>query len=158
AVSSPRTAVVLIKYRLRRLVNMSGSGVFRNRNKKRAATPQKSMRSWVTASVLGLLIFFAFGMQANTVVTKLFGVMESVERSNDQEVVPAWDCDNSSKWLDAHNIECLPADKLSGHVVSPNLYGALVLELLLLFTTMLVISIAARELASPEWDLEWLST
>src|ERR1019366_8495677 len=53
---------------------------------------------------------------------------------------------------------CQPIAPAVGRTVPEPVYRTVVLELGLLFLAMLFMSIATKELAAPEWDLEWLFT
>lgn len=159
--SVPATAKVLIKYRIRRLVHFFSSG-FKKKPKDhspRTANAKKGMRSWITIILLSGIILFQSGFQAYIAQNKMDDVLGSIQVAEDQkEIFPAWNCLKSDYQKEKNSIICKPFPKQGTSLVSEYVAKGIALQLLVLLLTVFVLNIASKEIAKPEWDLEWLVT
>ncbi len=154
------SAAILIKYRFKRLCNFLATGFKRRSSSdKRTATARKGTRGWVTALILFGFIFFSSVQQAYHVISKTFTVLGNAEISaQQQKTFPGWNCVKPKYERKKLFIQCEPLENAPASLTPGPVGGAITLELVLLFFSVLLLNVASKELTSPEWDLEWLIT
>lgn len=152
----PPPSWVLIKYRILRFLNILSSGFKGKKNTKtRTATAGKFYQGWLVAALLGFFIILSAGSQSLTGVTKIFDVLGNQGGVFFRDY-PAWDCDSLTNRDKKSADQCRPIRFADGFNVPVQVSRALTIEFALLFLAMLCMNIASKELAAPEWDLEWL--
>lgn len=140
-----RAALLLIRLRLRRLVNLTLAMGLRRRGpattaasadsalgSRRATAPKRRGRWLVSLLIVGLMVF-AYTNLAHQAIAHLvhdFGVSDD----------------------DAEPIVTGIA------TLGPQLVAALQLELTLLAVSAILMTVGSRELSQPDWDMEWLVT
>ncbi len=134
---------LLIRLRLRRLLNVSGSGLlFRRgqRGKSRAATPGKRRGRWLIGVLLVAPMLFSFGSIARNSVLNLHCQLDAVAACGLQDAMPA-----------------VIAQMMSAPF-STALLAGLTFQLCLMWTVSVLVPLGTGDLARPDWDLEWLVT
>ena len=132
-VSAGRAVRLLTLLRFRRLANQMAV-IYGRRlggDKRRPATPGKKRNRWVISGVVAFFMLFAYGNIARQSIINLH-----------------WALDPG-----VHNRFVLPAAPLSDALMR-----GLTMEWSLLLIAVIMLSLAARELSQPDWDLEWLVT
>jgi ABC-2 type transport system permease protein len=131
--SGIRAVWLLTHLRLQRLANQASLVYNRRRGpaKGRAATPGKKRNRWVVSGVVSLFMLFIYGNITRQSIINLHGALDP-----------------------ADGVRLVPPHG----VFSDALIRGLSMEFSLLFAVTLVAALAARELAQPDWDLEWLVT
>jgi ABC-2 type transport system permease protein len=127
-------AVWLLTYlRLKRLANQMTLAYARRLSggRGRPATVGKKRNRWVVSAVVALLMLFAYGNIARQSIVNLHHALDPNVRA--RYAVPAG-------------------------LFSDALTRGLTMEFSLLLLAAIVGSLAVRELAQPDWDLEWLVT
>ncbi|WP_338770842.1 CPBP family intramembrane glutamic endopeptidase [Massilia sp. METH4] len=143
-IGTARAGWLLARLRLRRLLNMATLSMWRKRATGRAATAGKRRGRWLVPLVMGLLMTLAFSHMAHQVVVNLHC-----------ELTPHNACAGQASpdaRLDA------AAGELRDGPFSPPLLRGLAMQLWLLWLVALLVPLGSRELAQPDWDLEWLVT
>jgi ABC-2 type transport system permease protein len=122
---------LLISLRLKRLANQAAAIYNRplGGRKGRAATPAKHRNRWVVTGFVSFIMLFSYGNLTRQSILNLHRALDHSARS------------------------ALPSGPLSDAMTR-----GLTLELTLLVIVVVLLSLAARELSQPDWDLEWLVT
>jgi membrane protease YdiL (CAAX protease family) len=149
---SPGRAVWLMaRMRLTRLMNQASSNLFRafhrKKNTGRAANPGKGSSLWVLTLLMALMMSFTFINLAHTSVVNM-----------QCELVEASACKAPGKHGEPRHRMQLAEDELAAAPFAPAVIRGLTMELSLLLMISVVMPLASRELAQPDWDLEWLVT
>jgi ABC-2 type transport system permease protein len=133
AASATRAVWLLTHLRLQRLANQASLVYSRRRaaGKGRAATPGKKRNRWVVSGAVSLFMLFIYG---------------NITRQSIINLHRALDPADGTRFAPPHG------------VLSDALIRGLSMEWSLLFVVTVVAALAARELAQPDWDLEWLVT
>lgn len=134
---------LLIRLRLRRLLNLSGSALLFQRGKQgrsRAATPGKRRGRWLVGVLLMAPMLFSFGHMARNSVLNLHCQLDAVATCGLGDKMPA---------VIAH---------LTATPFSAALLAGLAFQLTLLWLVSVVVPLGTGDLARPDWDLEWLVT
>jgi hypothetical protein len=128
-----RAVWLLTHLRLQRLANQASLVYNRRRGaaKGRAATPVKKRNRWVVSGAVSLFMLFIYG---NITRQSILNLHRSLDPADDLRFAPP------------HG------------VLSDALIRGLSMEWSLLLVVAIVAALAARELAQPDWDLEWLVT
>ncbi len=131
--SGIRAVWLLTHLRLQRLANQASLVYNRRRgsNKGRAATPGKKRNRWVVSGAVSLFMLFIYG---------------NITRQSIINLHKALDPADGARFAPPHG------------VLSDALIRGLSMEWSLLLVVTIVAALAARELAQPDWDLEWLVT
>jgi membrane protease YdiL (CAAX protease family) len=143
-VGTARAAWLLARLRLRRLLNIATLSMRRKPRAGRAATAGKRRGRWILPLVMALLMLFAFSFQSQQIVLNLHC-----------ELSPHTACAGQAS-LDGR--QRAASDELRAAPFSAPLQRALAMELWLLWLVALLVPLGSRELAQPDWDLEWLVT
>lgn len=134
---------LLIRLRLRRLLNLSGSALLFKRGqngKSRAATPGKRRGRWLVGILLMAPMLFSFGHMARNSVLNLHCQLDAVAACGLHHAMPA---------VIAH---------LTATPFSTALLAGLAFQLTLLWLVSVLVPLGTGDLARPDWDLEWLVT
>jgi ABC-2 type transport system permease protein len=131
--SGARAVWLLTHLRFQRLANQASLVYNRRRAvaKGRAATPGKKRNRWVVSGVVSLFMLFIYGNITRQSIINLHRTLDPAD---------------GSRWAVPHG------------VLSDALIRGVSMEFSLLFLVTVVAALAARELAAPDWDLEWLVT
>ncbi|RTL42284.1 MAG: CPBP family intramembrane metalloprotease [Burkholderiales bacterium] len=162
AVAAPPRAVpgalamfwLLTRLRLRRLVNLTGAMSRLSFGRKKAAaartgTARKGGTGWLLAMVMGLLMLGAFGSVAVGSFEKLHQVLD---------VQPQDEADREANGEVSKEGEKFSSPGPVSQAFSPPLLAGTAGLLTLLVLMAVCNDLGTRELARPEWDLEWLLT
>ena len=134
---------LLIRLRLQRLLNLSGSALLFKRGqdgKRRAATPGKRRGRWLVGVLLMAPMLFSFGHMARNSVLNLHCQLDAVVACGLHHATPA---------VIAH---------LTATPFSTALLAGLAFQLTLLWLVSVLVPLGTGDLARPDWDLEWLVT
>jgi ABC-2 type transport system permease protein len=131
--SGIRAVWLLTHLRFQRLANQASLVYNRRRGsaKGRAATPGKKRNRWVVSGAVSLFMLFIYG---NITRQSIINLHRTLDPADGARLAPP------------HG------------VLSDALLRGLCMEFSLLFLVTVVAALAARELAQPDWDLEWLVT
>jgi ABC-2 type transport system permease protein len=132
-VPASRAIRLLTVLRLKRLANQM-SLVYGRRlggGRGRPATPGKKRNRWVVSAVAAFFMLFAYGNIARQSIINLHQALDP----------------------GAHSRFTTPSGPMSDALLR-----GLTMEWSLLFIAVILLSLAARELSQPDWDLEWLVT
>ncbi|MBB3224655.1 type II CAAX endopeptidase family protein [Pseudoduganella umbonata] len=143
-VGTARAAWLLARLRLRRLLNMATMSMRRKPRAGRAATAGKRRGRWILPGVMALLMLLAFSFQSQQILMNLHC-----------ELTPQTACGSQPG---AEGRQRVAAEELRAAPFSGPLQRALAMELWLLWLVALLVPLGSRELAQPDWDLEWLVT
>lgn len=149
--ATPARAIWLMaKMRLRRQANqIMANGLFKRFKKKkpRDGIAAKRGNAWIMTLLVAAVFAFSFGSLARTVIVNMqCGLVEtSTCRSVDQ---------HGERHV---NLE-QGADELHAAPFDPALLHGLTMELTVLFVLAVLLPLGGKELAQPDWDLEWLVT
>lgn len=134
---------LLIRLRLRRLLNLSGSSLlFRRRQtgKSRAASPGKRRGRWIIGVLLLAPMLFSFGSIARNSVLNLHCQLDAVAACG------------------LHGGMDAVSTQLMAGPFSAALLAGLTFQLTLLWLVSVLVPLGTGELSRPDWDLEWLVT
>ncbi|HKF99467.1 MAG TPA: hypothetical protein VKB15_02515, partial [Xanthobacteraceae bacterium] len=113
----------------------------------RKATSRTSPTMWLISALVVLVMLGSFTHLASQCMSNMQAVLGSVHvGNNDDAPVPAG----------RSSLRRLPPE--SGSALSSGVFKGATLEVMLLLVTALLLSLAGREIARPDWDLEWLAT
>ncbi|MES2074733.1 MAG: CPBP family intramembrane glutamate endopeptidase, partial [Pseudomonadota bacterium] len=149
--SNGRAMWLLARLRLRRLLNQA-AGAFAGKAKTaapgaRKATPAKRRGQWLLTVIVALVMSFSFLQMARTTVVTLHCKLEAAS------VCLAPGGGGRS------NVDLAAAERsVTQAPLSPAMARALTMNLSLLFMVSILLPLGSRELAQPDWDLEWLVT
>jgi len=148
--SAPLAVWLLIRLRLRRLLNLSGSLYGRKpkagamQSRSRAATGGKGRGRWIIPVVMALVMTLAFTNMSRSILLNLHCVL-----------APASSCGGPVQQFDTQQAA---VDDLAAAPFSPELMRGLTMHVTLLWLVSLLVPLGSRELAQSDWDLEWLVT
>ncbi|MFA9216426.1 MAG: lysostaphin resistance A-like protein [Sphingomonadaceae bacterium] len=150
-----RTIWLMAQMRLRRLKNQTTNNLFRAWQRKqladskvRIASASKTRNLWLLTTIMALLMSFAFINIAHQTVMNL--QCQLVASSGCQGTAGAPHERHADFGTAAEELAAAP-------FAAPVMHG-LTMELSLLFLIAVVMPLASKELAQPDWDLEWLVT
>jgi len=139
---------LLTRLRLIRLLNQSA--IFFTRRigarKGRPASPGKKRNRWLVTALVSLAMLYSFGSMTRQGVINLHQALDAPSVKVSSTVAAR----SASRYA-------RPPDFKVG-VFSAALTRGLTMELSLLFAVAVLVSLGAREMAQPDWDLEWLAT
>jgi len=155
--SPGRTVWLMARMRLMRLKNQTTNNLFRafNRKKKaqetkRTASAGKARNLWVLTVLMVLLMSFSFVSIAHNTVLNL--QCQLVSDSGCKGTATGSHHDKRpGEFGNA-------ASELAAAPFAAPVIGGLTMELSLLFLIGVVMPLASKEMAQPDWDLEWLVT
>jgi membrane protease YdiL (CAAX protease family) len=134
--------------RLTRQRNMFLNNLFRFKKKKpRDGTSAKRSNLWVLTVLMTLLMAFSF-------TTMSVNVLLNMQCQLD----PASECRYTDKDGDQHTNQHAAVEELASAPFSAPLMSGLTMELTALFLIAVIMPLGNKEMAQPDWDLEWLVT
>ncbi|TWI63551.1 hypothetical protein IP91_03522 [Pseudoduganella lurida] len=142
-VSGAGAAWLLARLRIRRLLNLASTPL-RRKKPGRAATASKRRGRWLLPVFVALMMTLAFTHMSYGIVLNL-----------QCELAPGTACDAQMQESERQQVA---AGELAGGSFGPAVKAGLALELTLLWLVALLVPLGSRELAQPDWDLEWLVT
>lgn len=154
--STPRAFWLLARLRLLRLLNMAQGLRFRKAAAApgRQATPGKRSARWVVAAVLSAFMLFAF---LNTASTSLLNMQCRLPTGSQCLAGSA----GASAGANAGSGRAEPGTarrELRAAPFHPVLLQAAAMQASLLFCLAFLLPLGSKEMAQPDWDLEWLVT
>jgi ABC-2 type transport system permease protein len=140
---------LLLQLRLQRMSNQFAAMSRRTLSgtKSRAATPNKKNNRWLITVLVLFAMLFSYGQIARQSVLNLHCKLD-----NDSLCTTADASRINDRAMD------IAATELVAEPFSNALVTGLTMELSLLFLVSFLMPLGTRELASPDWDLEWLVT
>lgn len=151
--SQARAIWLMTKMRLTRQRNMVANNLFRkfrgkNKQKKaRDGIAGKNSSLWVLTLVLVLFMSFSFVTMSRNVVLNM-----------GCHLVADSACHVADKDGERHDDVQLVADELHAAPFQPELARGLTMVVTLLFGLAVLLPLGSKELAQPDWDMEWLVT
>jgi len=168
APASPlRAAGLLVRLRLLRLLNQASAAYGRRlgRGKSRAATPGKRRNRWMLTALVVVFMLFSFGNLARQSILNLHKALDV------RADVRAGAAAGARGAVGPEGAAAAPAQppapatprRIRGPALVPGtlsepLSRGLAMEMSLLCVVVLLMSLGGREIAKPDWDLEWLVT
>lgn len=142
------TIWLMTRMRLTRQRNMLANNLFRSfRKKPRDATPGKRSNLWILTLVMALLMTFSFTVMSNNVMLNMQCHLD-----------PASAC----RYVDKHGAQQIrmevAIDELSAAPFAAPLMHGLTMEVSVLLLLAVLMPLGSKEMAQPDWDLEWLVT
>lgn len=147
--SAPRAFWLLARLRLLRLLNIANGLRFRKGGlgRGRQATRAKKSARWLVSSVLAAFMLFAF---LNTAGTALLNMQCRLPTGSQCVVADAGVAPHAAMRSARGELQAAP--------FHPVLMRAAVMQASLLFGIAFLLPLGSKELAQPDWDLEWLVT
>lgn len=146
--TAARAIWLMIRLRLTRQRNLLVNALFRNRlKKKRDGIAGKRGTLWLLTLVMGLFMSFSAVSLTN-------GVALNMQCQLD----PASECRWSDNRGETHTDLHIAEEELATAPFSAPLLNGLTMELSILFLIAVLLPLGGKELAQPDWDLEWLVT
>lgn len=149
-VTPARAIWLMAKMRLTRQANqIMANGLFKRFKKKkpRDGIAAKRGNTWIMTLLIAVLFSFSFGSLARTVIVNMqcqlveSSACRSVDKHGERHV---------ELWRASQELQAAPFD--------PALLNGLTMELSILFVLAVLLPLASKEMAQPDWDLEWLVT
>jgi len=147
--SAANTIWLMTRMRLTRQRNMLANQLFRSfkKKKQRDATPGKRSNVWILTLVMALLMSFSFTVMSNNVMLNMQCHLD-----------PASTCHYVDKDGDAQiRMEAAAKELGAAPFAAPLMHG-LTMEVAILFCLAVLMPLGSKEMAQPDWDLEWLVT
>jgi membrane protease YdiL (CAAX protease family) len=147
---TPARAIWLMtRMRLTRQYNLLTNSLSLKSRKKKArdGIAGKGGSQWLLTLVIGVFMAFA-------VTSMLNGVVLNMQCQLD----PASECRWTDKRGEVHTDLSTAADELATAPFAPALVHGLTMEVAILFCIAVLLPLGSKELAQPDWDLEWLVT
>lgn len=146
--SVARTIWLLTRVRLLRLFNMlNGFSLRKKKGTQRTGTQRKRTVYWILSPIVGLVMMFG-------VINILNGSIINLHCAIDH--APA--CMKAGTLKNNPALQSQVMDQLQAMAFSTQLAAAATLQLLMLWLVSVLMPLSSREMAQPEWDLEWLVT
>jgi len=147
--SAPRAFWLLARLRLLRLLNIGNALRFRKGwlGPSRAATRGKKNARWVVTLVLSAFMLFAF---LNTASTSLLNMQCRLPTGSQCIAAESDNAPRAAMRKARKELQAAP--------FHPVLMQAAVMQASLLFGIAFLLPLGSKELAQPDWDLEWLVT
>jgi ABC-2 type transport system permease protein len=146
-VSPARAMWLLTRLRLRRQLNQMQAIYNRplSGDKRRVATGGKSRNRWLLTSFVGVAMLFSFGNLSRQSVLNLQRAAQATSTAQDAQAPIG-------------TAASVPRAEIALPSTADVLTRAISMEFSLLLLVVILLSLGARELAQPDWDLEWLVT
>lgn len=143
-----QTIWLMTRMRLTRQRNMLFNNLFRRKKKKpRDGIAAKRSNLWILTTLMVLLMSFSFTSMSHNVLVNMQCNLD-----------PASACRYVDKEGDAHVNQQMAVEELATAPFSAPLVRGLTMELAVLFAIAVLMPLGTKELAQPDWDLEWLVT
>ena len=133
--SAAHTIWLMTRMRLTRQRNMLANNLFRFKKKKsRDGIAGKRSNLWILTALMVVFMSFSFVSMSDNVVTNMYCHLDadSVCRNGPHTAIPT--------------------------TFAPALMNGLTMELSILFLIAVLLPLGNKEMAQPDWDLEWLVT
>ena len=161
SIGAARAARLLVGLRLRRILNQLGTGLQwpRQRRKagseqtgeaKRTATPGKAKLGWLLAGFIGIAMVFGVANLAVQALSNMETALGSTQARPSATAAPS-----ATQPQRARRVPLPPA---AGNTLPAGVLQAVALEVVVLFIAAFLLSLGSRDLAQPDWDIEWLVT
>jgi len=146
--SAARAVWLLTRVRLLRLFNMlNGFSLGKKKGQQRTGTQRKRTVYWILSPIVGAMMMVG-------VINILNGSIVNLHCAIDH--TPA--CMKAVSLKNNPAVQSLVMDQLQAMAFSTKLAAAATLQLLMLWLVSVLMPLSSREMAQPEWDLEWLVT
>jgi membrane protease YdiL (CAAX protease family) len=144
-----RAIWLMTRMRLTRQRNLLLNNLFRKSAKKKTRDGIAGKRSslWILTLVMAVFMAFSIASLSNGVVLNMQCQLD-----------PASECTWTDKRGETHTDLDTAADELATAPFTPALVHGLTMELSILFFIAVLLPLGSKELAQPDWDLEWLVT
>ena len=144
-----RAMWLMAKMRMARQRNQVGNNLFRRFKKKKARDGIAGKRSnlWILTLLTVVLMSFSFLNLASGVVLNMQCHLD-----------PTSTCQSVDKHGDQHTDHQQAKQELAATPFAPVLLNGLSMEVTILFAMAVLLPLGSKELAQPDWDLEWLVT
>lgn len=148
---TPARAIWLMaKMRMTRQANQIANGLFKKFKKNKRARDGiagKGGNAWILTLVMALLLSLSFATLSRTVIVNM-----QCRLAHGTGCVTA---DQQGKWRTDMEVA---AAELHAAPFDPAVLNGLTMELTILFAIAVMLPLASKEMAQPDWDLEWLVT
>ncbi|MEJ0076119.1 MAG: CPBP family intramembrane glutamic endopeptidase [Alphaproteobacteria bacterium] len=152
-----RPAGLLVRLRLRRTLNQMQSALrFRLASPDKKATGRTTPVMWLLSGLVGLAMLGGFTMLSNQAIINIKSTLGSVQVQATAPPTSATDHTTSPQKRGKPVRRLLPP--APGTVLSLEVQRGAIFQVTLLIVAVLLVTVASRELARPEWDFEWLAT
>ncbi|MYM81355.1 CPBP family intramembrane metalloprotease [Duganella sp. FT50W] len=143
-----RTIWLMTRMRLTRQRNVLFNNLFRFKRKKaRDTTGGKRSSLWILSLMMMVVMCVSFAGMANNAVLNMQCHLD-----------PASECRYIDKQGEHHNdMHTATEELLTAPFASPLMHG-LTMEVSVLFLLAVLMPLGSKEMAQPDWDLEWLVT
>jgi len=142
------TIWLMTRMRLTRQRNLVFNNLFRFRKKKpRDTSAGKRSNLWILTLLMTALMSFSFVSMANNAVLNMQCHLD-----------PASECHYADKQGQHHTDLHTAEEELATAPFSAPLLHGLTMELSILFCIAVLLPLGSKEMAQPDWDLEWLVT
>ncbi len=147
--SAPRAFWLLARLRLLRLLNIANGLRLRKGRSgaSRQATPAKKSARWIVAALLSVFMLLAF---LNTASTALLNMQCRLPTGSQCAASTHGSAPLAGMRVARKELQAAP--------FQPVLMQAVVMQASLLFAIAFLLPLGSKELAQPDWDLEWLVT
>lgn len=146
--STARAVWLLTRIRLLRLFNMlNGFSLRKKKGPQRTGTQRKRTVYWILTPIVGLLMLFG-------VINVINGSLLNLHCALDHPRA----CMKAITLKNNPAVQSMIMDQLQAAGFSIKLAAAATLQLLMLWVVSVLMPLSSREMAQPEWDLEWLVT
>lgn len=145
-----RAIWLMTRMRLTRQRNLLVNNLFRKKSSKkktRDGIAAKRGGMWILTLLMAVFMSFSIASLSNGVVLNMQCQLD-----------PASECAWTDKRGEAHADLDTAADELATAPFTPALVHGLTMELSILFFIAVLLPLGSKELAQPDWDLEWLVT
>jgi membrane protease YdiL (CAAX protease family) len=144
-----RAVWLMTRMRLQRQRNLLTNQLFRGfrKNKARDGIAGKRSSLWILTLVMALFMSFSVTSLSNGVVLNMQCQLDL-----------ASECRSVDKQGETHVDLGTAADELATAPFAPALVHGLTMEVSILFFIAVLLPLGSKELAQPDWDLEWLVT
>jgi membrane protease YdiL (CAAX protease family) len=142
------TIWLMTRMRLTRQRNMVFNNLFRFKKKKpRDISGGKRSSLWVLTALMVLFMSFSFVSVSNNVVLNM-----------QCQLVPASECRFIDSHGEHHTELHVAEEELATAPFAPALMNGLTMEVTILLFIAVLMPLGSKEMAQPDWDLEWLVT
>ncbi|SDG67912.1 MULTISPECIES: CPBP family intramembrane glutamic endopeptidase [unclassified Duganella] len=143
-----QTIWLMTRMRLTRQRNVLFNNLFRFRQKKpRDTTGGKRSNLWILTLVMMVFMCFSFVSMANNAVLNMQCHLD-----------PASECRYTDNQGEHHNDMHTAEEELATAPFAAPLLHGLTMEVSILFVIAVLLPLGSKEMAQPDWDLEWLVT
>lgn len=146
--SALHTIWLMTRMRLTRQRNVLFNNLFRFRHKKpRDTSGGKRSNLWILTLLMMVFMCFSFVSMANNAVLNMQCHLD-----------PASECRYTDKQGERHNDMHTAEEELATAPFAAPLMHGLTMEVSILFFIAVLLPLGSKEMAQPDWDLEWLVT